>query len=323
MDRGDAMIKRTKPFGRYITLRSIWNVIKARLSFLFIHVSAVTLSKLGIDISKWNWPMDFTITNGKVEFIFIRGGYGWFDDTYAYIYINECEKYNIPYGIYWYLWPGDDLQKQLDAFVACLQEYNWSLPPVADFEQTKLEQLGTTNWIREFMAKLQSRVSQKVMIYTSPGFWNSKVLRNDWAKKYYLWVAHWTTALEPILPADWDRAVFWQRSANGNGKGPEYGSGGDRDMDINFFTGTLTEWASWVTEEEKPPPEPDNPVLGQEFTSLFGDLYKRDAPIIGKIVGYRQLGEKVQAAEYQLWIQDVDGNWSAVHHNGKDYMSWE
>jgi hypothetical protein len=65
------------------------------------------------------------------------------------------------------------------------------------------------------------------MIYTSAGWWNGHVARNDLAKQCKLWVAAWTTAESPIIPNDWGDInqpktwTFWQYTSKLVGK--DYG----------------------------------------------------------------------------------------------------
>jgi len=47
------------------------------------------------------------------------------------------------------------------------------------------------------------------IVYTSPGWWNQRIGRQDWAAEYLLWVAHWEVN-EPQLPAGWFDWWGWQ-----------------------------------------------------------------------------------------------------------------
>lgn len=62
--------------------------------------------KFGIDVSSHNGNINFNSIKNHIDFCLIRCGYGnnetRQDDTYYIKNINECEKLNIPYGIYLY-----------------------------------------------------------------------------------------------------------------------------------------------------------------------------------------------------------------------------
>lgn len=244
--------RRERNFGRLNTARSLWNELTSPYS----KVRKLLPEIHGIDISKWNGTGDFSVTKGKVNFVYVRGGYGtYIDEKYA-LNSSGLRVAGIPYGIYWFVYPHISMDAQISTFLSVLQtDGGWVLPPVADFETTTLNASDTTAWIKLFMEKLQAKIATKLMIYTSAGWWNSHVLRNTWAKNYYLWAAHWTTASTPILPLDWTECFFWQYSGDNNGKAAYYGfSGGDPDMDENrcMDAARFNELVYGIT----PPPEP-------------------------------------------------------------------
>ena len=73
------MIERKRNFGRYISLQSIYNVVKAILKRLFGFFGALaTWVVNGIDLSKWNGFMNWAVTMLLVDFLYLRGGYGYY-----------------------------------------------------------------------------------------------------------------------------------------------------------------------------------------------------------------------------------------------------
>jgi hypothetical protein len=210
------------------------------------------------------------------------------------------------------------MDAQIDKFLSAIRHTNYSLPPMVDLETTSLDRDQTTEWIQLFMAKLQLRVSRQLVIYTSPGWWNKNVRRNTWAARYKLWVAHWTSAHKPILPADWDDFWFWQWSADKNGKGREYGSvDGDFDMDLNVFAKDLATFRTLIISNA-------SGSIMNGFVVGFNDLNIRAEPDqSSQLVGMREAGEAIDAQnaqfDYELWVRD-DKGWSAVRVNGTNYM---
>ena len=58
----------------------------------------------GIDISRAQTDIDFAkIKKAGVKFVILRAGIGSDEDTYFRRYLEQCEKYKIPYGCYWYV----------------------------------------------------------------------------------------------------------------------------------------------------------------------------------------------------------------------------
>jgi GH25 family lysozyme M1 (1,4-beta-N-acetylmuramidase) len=304
-----------RTIGYYLSLKSLWSVIKKK--FFSIQQAGNFLIN-GIDISKWNGTMDFNIVQNLVRFIYLRGGNGAYLDPLFKVYKTEVVNRKIPWGLYWFVYVGQNIDVQVNAFVNVIKEGGWILPPVADFEITTLSVEGTTNYIKTFMERVQTQVNGKMVIYTGPGWWNANVQRNTWAAKYHLWVAHWTSADQPILPKDWTSALFWQWSANGNNKGREYGSiDGDYDMDLDRYMGDAASWAELIgSTPEEPPVEPPQ----TKYKVSISDLSIRTGPFTSyAAIARREAGDVVEAEDYNLWIKDEKG-WSAVRHDGKDYM---
>lgn len=308
--------KRDPNYGKYVTVESVKNVVATY--FRKASRSAVSHEIRGTDLSKWNYPVDFVIHASKARFSYLRGGYGFYRDPNFIEYRREAQANNLPIGVYWYVYVGLDIDTQVNTFVSVLEEGGWVLPPCADFETTSLGVASTTTWIKTFMERLQAKIPKKAVIYTSPGWWNAHVSRNTWAKNYDLWVAHWTTADNPILPADWSTKLFWQYSADGNRLGEEYGSGGDADMDLNWFTGSLADWAKIIGVVNPPEPPPTEPTGDYQVTTQGLSIRTGPWTTYSWIAG-RNSGEVITVKDFNLWVLD-DKGWSAVRHLGTDYM---
>lgn len=234
----------------------------------------------GVDLSYWNMDsldnpsdMDQAKAAGAM-FCYIRAGYGNNTyDPYANYYINECKRLNIPWGLYWFTKIGKDWQKHIDFFYEAYNDVGGPLPPVLDCEWTELNKTLTNSWIYKAADRFKTKAGWNwsdntpyPIIYTSPGWWDAHVERNDWAKHLELWDAHWTTAANPILPGDWGAItnpktwLFWQWSADGNMLGDDYGMTGDADIDLNRFNGTKAEFeARFNVELDDPTPPPPDP----------------------------------------------------------------
>ena len=85
----------------------------------------------------------------------------------------------------------------------------------------------------EFRSQISTMTGVKPIIYTNRTFWSSAMADTDWfARNGYqvLWIAHWTTATAPTLPAGgWggNGWTFWQHS----GAGSVPGISGPVDLD--------------------------------------------------------------------------------------------
>ncbi|MEA2519460.1 MAG: lysozyme [Chloroflexota bacterium] len=108
------------------------------------------------------------------------------------------------------------------------------LIPVLDLEVTNgLDVATLTAWAQTWLEQVHAATGLRAMIYTNPGFWQSSMADTDWfARNGYpvLWIAHWTTASQPSVPAGgWGGSgwTFWQHS----NVGTVAGIGGSVDLD--------------------------------------------------------------------------------------------
>jgi GH25 family lysozyme M1 (1,4-beta-N-acetylmuramidase) len=84
------------------------------------------------------------------------------------------------------------------------------LPPILDLEEHN--GLTTTQmqaWTKSWLDEVQKLTGRKPMIYTSAGFWNSRVASSAFGS-YPLQVAHFTTGATPNLPTGWSTWTLWQ-----------------------------------------------------------------------------------------------------------------
>jgi lysozyme len=96
------------------------------------------------------------------------------------------------------------------------------LLPVLDLEVTGgLTDAQLEAWTKSFMDQVYLRTGVRGAIYTSPSFWTNNVGNSQklaTAGYKVLWVAHWTTASAPSVPAsNWggNGWTFWQYTSDG------------------------------------------------------------------------------------------------------------
>jgi GH25 family lysozyme M1 (1,4-beta-N-acetylmuramidase) len=225
----------------------------------------------GIDISKWNGQMNFGIAKTKCQYGIMRLGYGtqW-KDAASDIYYKDATTNDLPMGAYWYCNIGTDVNLMAQSFSEEISTHRPQLCIVLDAEYTILDPGATLKWLQDAYTLVLGRTNMKPVIYTSAGFWNTKVARSSFWSGKELWVANWTTRDTPTMPYDWYSWTHWQWSADGNKKAAEYGStGGDPDMDLDRFQGTCATFNTKYGTHIKPlgsvvvpPPITPPPVPG-------------------------------------------------------------
>jgi GH25 family lysozyme M1 (1,4-beta-N-acetylmuramidase) len=189
----------------------------------------------GIDISHWQGTIDWAkvAASGK-RFAFMKASEDddFVDDRYQTNRAQAKAK-GLFVGAYHFARPelpptdlaGDptiDAIAEADHFIDTATPQSGELIPVLDLEQTGgLDVTNLRLWVRAFLERVHERTGVRAAIYVSPSFWSSK-MGNDptFAADGYqtLWIAHWTTAAGPTLPAsNWGGLgwTFWQYTSSG------------------------------------------------------------------------------------------------------------
>lgn len=253
----------------------------------------------GIDISKWNGSVSFRVAKTKCQYVIMRLGYGtqWKDPACDTFYRDAIAS-DMPVGVYWYCNIGQDANLTAESFASEIITHRPQLDIVLDAEQSTLNPTGTLNWLMTCDARLTALTGKKAMFYTSAGFWNTKVARSSYWAGRQLWVANWTTRDTPYMPYDWSTWSHWQWSADGNQKGAEYGaSGGDADMDLDRFNGTVVQFnAKYGTHigpiGGTPPVQPPVGTVPEKIIVNTGEANLRltPDPIAQNVCGSSKMG---------------------------------
>ena len=128
---------------------------------------------------------------------------------------------------------------EADLFVSVATPASGDLLPVLDLEVTNgLSAANLTAWVQAWLGEVYAKTGVRAAIYVSPSFWSSSMANSTWfATNGYpvLWIAHWTTAPQPTLPAsNWGGHgwTFWQYTSSGTVPGIS----GRVDLDRYHFT---------------------------------------------------------------------------------------
>jgi GH25 family lysozyme M1 (1,4-beta-N-acetylmuramidase) len=207
----------------------------------FMTAPAAIYPVQGIDISKWNGVMDFSITKKKCQYVIIRLGYGneW-KDARCDEYYQDLLAHDIPVAVYWYLQVGKDWRMAADHFFEQIVLHPPQVSIIWDAEETTLGIDGTLLWLQNFDGRLRYLINKIPETYTSKGFWDAKVARSNYFSERCLHVASWTLGNQPAMPLDFVKWGRWQWSADGNRKAKEYGMVRDGDFDMDLDRENLT-----------------------------------------------------------------------------------
>ena len=224
----------------------------------------------GIDISRAQEQFDFTAAvSAGVKFVIIRAGIRTDEDTYFRRNLSECQKRNIPYGLYWYFEATSD-----DAFkaelTACKKAVNGLKPAYPIFfdaeEQAQIDKLTTaqrTDMALKFCAEMTA-IGLPSGVYANP----------SWMENYYdksrlsdvdIWLAHWTES--PDSPSRYDYGQkMWQWGIDSIG-------GNDVDGDICFidYPAKTDYWYKTHTKATDKPSEQVKPATPTVKTYKAGE----------------------------------------------------
>lgn len=201
-------------------------------------------SPVGIDVSRWQGTIDWTkVRAAGYSFAFIKATEGahWLDPNFMRNREN-ARKAGLYTGAYHFFRPKVLVEAQIINFVnkvGSLQ--NGDLPPVLDIEVPEewvgIPQEERIQSILKWLTEVHKRLGVKPIVYCSPSFAQDVLKHDPRLRDYQLWLAHYTGASRPRLPAPWTYWVFWQHSETGGVPGI---SG---DVDLNRFHSTAEELA--------------------------------------------------------------------------------
>jgi lysozyme len=225
-------------------------LLLAGLAFALIAVlsasasSAATARAKGLDVSVWNG----TVRWGKVASAGYRFAFGKATEGTAYndaTYTtnrNGSEAAGLVFGAYHFARPAGSSPasatasaiSQANHFLTIAAPQPGELPPVLDLEVTnKLPKSRLLTWTLAWLDQIYARTGVEPFLYTSPNFWRLKLGNSTAAAAggTSLWIAHWTSASQPVVPAqNWDGNgwTFWQWTDCVAIPGVKHCSDGDR-----------------------------------------------------------------------------------------------
>ncbi len=198
------------------------------------------MTVVGIDISKWNGDWDAVKAKAAgAAFVFIKASQATFTDPLFRVNWQKAKDAGLLRGAYHYLDYTKSARDQADYYATLLDADRGELPPVVDYEQRRADNnVGAARLaLRDFIEQLKAR-GYTPIIYTAPVFWTTYGSTDVYWQQFRLWIAHYTTASAPTVPAPWQTWTFWQYTSKGDG--PTYGTE-SYNVDMNRFNGTLEE----------------------------------------------------------------------------------
>lgn len=265
---------------------------------------------LGVDVSKWQGEMDwYRCREAGARFAYIRAGS--ITSTSGTCYPDDQFERNaslapeyLPVGFYWFFRAKHDVIRQAEYFCNLIKGKRFILPPVIDCEDfegctPEESRLAVVNFVRA----VYRRLARWPMIYTRAELWNRSTLGDDLIKTLDLWIARYTSKALPwgnpgdsekVKPRDWTTWRLWQFSADGNGKGGQFGAKSD-SIDLDHFNGDEIDFLLWS---------------GQMPAQLV--KVKKAAVGVYAAPGGPLIGTTWRGRTWQVNGKDESGNWLKV-----------
>lgn len=207
----------------------------------------------GIDVSHHQGTIDWQkVASTGCAFAYLKATEGaTFKDRTFRSNRSRAKASGIITGAYHFFRTSVSVDAQLDNFAAALGVVEeGELPPVIDVEipsqWTRLSVARRNELIYDFIEGVRSRLGRHInpVIYLSPSFADD-VLENDpGLKDHPLWLAHYTSAARPRVPAPWRIWTFWQWTERGRVDGIS------TYCDVNRFNGSRERLDALLVKEE-------------------------------------------------------------------------
>jgi lysozyme len=202
--------------------------------------AAAAPSPTGPDVSRWQHgsPLSWAAVKASGQaFAFVKAteGTGYTNPYFASDWTRTRDA-GLLHGAYHFARPSvGSAVGQARRFIAVAGTARGAgdLPPVLDLEQSGgLTPRQLSTWTRQFLGETARLTGRTPILYTYPNFWRTSMAGTREFTGYPLWIASYTTASRPLMPA-WSRWTFWQYSAASTVPG----IAGLADM--NRFNGTM------------------------------------------------------------------------------------
>ena len=183
----------------------------------------------GIDVSHYQGNIDYSKLKGKVDFVIMQIGYGRYanqaDSTFERNY-QQCKKYGIPCGGYWFSYAtnADEAKKEAQTCLQVIKGKQFEYPIWFDIEGKSLVgRTGVSAMCKAFCDTLeQAGYYAGIYISRSPA---QTMLTSDVASRYALWLAEYGSKLNYS-----GSYGMWQYSSTGSVSGIS----GNVDMDYCY-----------------------------------------------------------------------------------------
>lgn len=191
----------------------------------------------GMDVSYYDDSVDWARAKAAgIDFAFIRvtDGTQYRDPKFG-AYWDGAKAAGVIRGAYQFFRPAEDPIAQADLLLSLMGPLEvGDLPPVLDVEVSgSLPPSEVAANVHTWIDHVTERIGRAPIVYAGLYSWPELTGATD-VTSSPLWLAQYTTAACPNIPAPWTRWMFWQHSDTGQVDGVV-----SQELDLNVFDGTL------------------------------------------------------------------------------------
>ena len=203
----------------------------------------------GMDISYYDDSVDWPTAHAAgIDFAFIRvtDGTQYKDPKFA-AYWQGAKAAGVLRGAYQFFRPAEDPIAQADLLLSLAPYEPGDLPPVLDVEVNGgLTQPQVAAAVHAWVDHVTTAIGRVPIVYAGLYSWPDLTGSADLTSSP-LWIAQYTTAACPNIPAPWTKWMFWQHSDTGKVNGVV-----SSQLDLNVYNGTLDELNQFANAGDAP-----------------------------------------------------------------------
>lgn len=205
-------------------------------------------ARQGVDVAAYQHPGGAPINWSQVaqagiSFAAVKATEGtYYQNPYALSDIAAAQAAGLSVGAYAFAIPNGNggsgsAVAQADYLISYLGPLSTSVPVMLDIEFNPyaggtcygLSPTQLVSWVSAFSAEVLAKTGHAPYVYTAQGFWDPCTGGSAAVATDPLWVANYTTATSPALPAGWANWTVWQYSSTGTVSGID--APGSTDLD--------------------------------------------------------------------------------------------
>lgn len=199
-----------------------WQTIDDRK--YFFNTAGILKSMTGVDVSRHQGEINWEkVKNDGIEFAIIRVGYGDDlanqDDSTAFYNMQQCKKYNIPYGVYLYSYAltSEQINSEVNHTLRMIKGYNPTMGVFIDMEDASQSSGVSKENLNKFALSYMSQITNagyKAGVYANK-YWLTSIITDNKLNNYIVWIANY--GLEGTESPNYSKSYqIWQYSESGS-----------------------------------------------------------------------------------------------------------